>query len=77
MVSRETIPDTLQGRIPALVQSGELESKAGLTISKQQSHVMLCGNSGMIQDTITVLGERDMHKHTRKEPGNITMEKYH
>ncbi len=77
IVSREDHSDGLRGRIPDLIKSGELESKVGLTLSTAESHVMLCGNSGMIQDAIVTLGERDMVKHTRKEPGQISMEKYH
>lgn len=77
IVSREQNPACLQGRIPALITSGEMEAKAGLSLSAEDSHVMLCGNSGMIQNTMAVLGERGMRKHMRKQPGHITMEKYH
>jgi len=77
IVSREQHATALKGRIPDLVKSGELEEKVGIKLSKEDSHVMLCGNSGMIQDTMKVLGERGMVKHTRKEPGHISMEKYH
>lgn len=77
VVSRESRKNTLKGRIPDLIKSGELEAKAGVKLSAEESHVMLCGNSGMIQDTMALLNERGMCKHTRKEPGHLTMEKYH
>lgn len=77
ILSREEKQSMLPGRIPALIDTGKLEAQAGLEIDAQNSHVMLCGNSGMIADTITVLGKRGMQKHKRREPGHIAMEKYH
>lgn len=44
VVSRETAAGSLTGRLPALIESGELESAVGLPMNKETSHVMLCGN---------------------------------
>ncbi|MCD1126427.1 ferredoxin--NADP(+) reductase [Jinshanibacter sp. LJY008] len=77
VVSREKSGDSLFGRIPALIESGELESAVGLAISAEQSHVMLCGNPEMTKDTQQLLKQqRNMVKHLRRKPGHITSEQY-
>lgn len=77
VVSRESDPNSLLGRIPNLIESGELESSVGLPLNAETSHVMLCGNPKMIQDTReTLLRTRGMTKHLRSKPGHITSEQY-
>ncbi|MBW7984277.1 ferredoxin--NADP(+) reductase [Enterobacillus tribolii] len=77
VVSREDAAGSLTGRIPALIEQGELEAAVGLTISAEHSHVMLCGNPEMVRDTQQVLKEtRQMRKHLRRKPGHITSEHY-
>lgn len=76
LVTREEIPLTLHSRIPAAIDNGQLEQRAGLTLDAEHSHVMLCGNSGMIDSTIAVLGKRGMRRHRRREPGHISSEQY-
>ena len=77
IISRENAQNALTGRITHLIESGELESKAGVQISAEESHVMLCGNINMIRDVIALLEPRSMKKHKRFDPGHIMMEKYH
>ncbi|PLR45267.1 ferredoxin--NADP(+) reductase [Chimaeribacter arupi] len=77
VVSRETVPGSLTGRVPALIESGELEAAVGLPMEAETSHVMLCGNPQMVRDTQQVLKEsREMRKHLRRKPGHITSEHY-
>ena len=77
VVSRETAAGSLTGRIPALIESGELESAVGLPMNKETSHVMLCGNPQMVRDTQQLLKEtRQMTKHLRRRPGHMTAEHY-
>jgi ferredoxin--NADP+ reductase len=76
IVSREPHPDALPGRIPALINDGRLEARAGLALSAENSQVMLCGNPAMVEDVQTVLAARAMRRHRRKEPGHITVETY-
>ncbi|PHM25725.1 ferredoxin--NADP(+) reductase [Xenorhabdus ehlersii] len=77
IVSREKWPNSLMGRIPALIENGELESAVGLPIQAENSHVMLCGNPQMVRDTQQLLKEqRNMAKHLRRKPGHITSEQY-
>lgn len=76
VVSRETDAQSLTGRLPALIDSGELEAAAGL-IMDQTSHVMLCGNPQMVRDTQQLLQDsRQMKKHFRRMPGQVSAEQY-
>ncbi|CDH07124.1 ferredoxin-NADP reductase [Xenorhabdus bovienii str. oregonense] len=77
IVSREKCPDSLMGRIPALIENGELEAAVGLPMQAENSHIMLCGNPQMAKDTQQLLKEqRNMAKHLRRKPGHITSEQY-
>jgi len=77
VVSRETIAGTLTGRVPALIESGELEAAVGLPMDIETSHVMLCGNPQMVRDTQQLLKDtRQMSKHLRRRPGHMTAEHY-
>ena len=76
-ICRETAADSLTGRVPALIESGELEKAVGLPMDKETSHVMLCGNPQMVRDTQQLLKEtRQMTKHLRRRPGHMTAEHY-
>lgn len=75
-VSREQNPAGLQGRVSVSLENGNLEERTGLKISKESSHVMLCGNHHMIDDMKTLLAERGMKKNLRNKPGHITTEQY-
>lgn len=76
IVSRESHPGALRGRIPALISDGQLEKAAGLDIDPDNTHIMLCGNQNMIADARQVLDERGLKKHLRRKPGHITTEQY-
>ena len=77
VVSREESPGSLTGRVPALIESGQLEAATGLTLDAETSHVMLCGNPQMVRDTQLVLKEtRGMRKHLKRKPGHMTSEHY-
>ena len=77
IVSREDHEGALKGRIPALIESGELEAKARLEINTDNSHVMLCGNSGMLKDSKAVLKERGMDRHLNHKAGHVSSEQYY
>jgi len=76
VVSRETHKGALKGRIPALIEDGSLEKQAGLKMRKEDSHVMLCGNSGMLKDSKAILKERGMDRHLNHKPGHVSAEQY-
>ncbi|MCU7807404.1 MAG: ferredoxin--NADP reductase [Candidatus Thiodiazotropha sp. (ex Semelilucina semeliformis)] len=77
ITSREESDGTLHGRILATLEDGRLERQAGLKLTADNSHVMLCGNMGMIREVSEALESRGMRKHRKKEPGHFTTEKYH
>jgi ferredoxin--NADP+ reductase len=77
LVTREQVEGAINKRVTDAILSGELEQHAGISMSPEDSHVMMCGNSAMIADVVELLQLRDMRKHLRREPGHITVEKYH
>lgn len=77
VVSREEATGSLTGRVPALIENGELEAAVGLPMTAGESHIMLCGNPQMVRDTQLLLREtRGMRKHLKRKPGHMTSEHY-
>lgn len=76
LVTRERAPGCLHGRITTLLSSGELERAAGLTLSPEHSRLMLCGNPQMIDDTRTLLKQRDLQLSLTRRPGQVAVENY-
>lgn len=77
VVSREDHPVAMRGRITDMIESGALESRVGAAIAHDTSHVMLCGNSSMINDAKVILEGRSLVRHRRNAPGQYTTEQYH
>ena len=75
-VSREDTDYAIRGRIPVAIEDGQLEQRAGLEITPENSQVMICGNPSMVRDTQDILEGRGMKKNRRREPGHITTEQY-
>lgn len=65
----------LHNRLPVLIENGELEKVAGIELSPATSHVMLCGNPVMVDDTKEALKRRGLTMNRRGE-GNIAVENY-
>jgi len=76
-ITREAMQGAFATRITGAIADGSLEARAGIELTPASSHVMLCGNSGMISDVRECLESRGLRKHLRREPGHITLEKYH
>jgi ferredoxin--NADP+ reductase len=77
MVSREQCDFALSGRIPQAIEDGKLSHWTGLDITPEDSQIMLCGNPAMIQETMDLLIDNyGLTKHSRREPGHISIEKY-
>ena len=66
---------TLHDRLPILIANGELEKTIGLSLNPDSSHVMLCGNPQMVEDTKEALKQRGLAMNRRGE-GNIAVENY-
>jgi ferredoxin--NADP+ reductase len=76
VVSREDHSSALRGRIPALIDNGRLEARAGVPIGPESAQAMLCGNPQMVDDTQETLKRRGMRRHRRREPGHVHVEAY-
>lgn len=74
IVTREVVEGCLQARIPTLIERGELEQAAGLAFDAD-SHVMLCGNPQMVDDTKEALKAKGLTMN-RRGVGNIAVENY-
>lgn len=65
----------LNQRLPKLIVSGELEQVANLKFDVDRSHVMLCGNPQMVEDTMDALKSIGLVMN-RRGVGNIAVENY-
>ncbi len=75
-VTREEIPGTFHGRIPAAIIDGSLELIVDTKLSPEASQIMLCGNPDMVKDCVELLKTRGFNKNRRRTPGQITVENY-
>lgn len=71
-VSRDEGP--LRGRLPALIESGDLEASAGSTITADASRVLLCGNPDFIRDTRALFKARGIVSPRFGKPGQLLVE---
>lgn len=76
IVSREENPSSLVGRIPNLLDSGELFNFCGMIPTVDTSQFMICGNPQMVKDTTVTLNKMGYEKNRRRSPGHITVEQY-
>jgi len=77
IITREQDKHAQHERIPQSITNGNLETRANRPISKDDSHVMICGSTELITEVSSILDSRNMRKHRRREPGHYTSEKYH
>ena len=75
IVTRETMKGALSERLPQLLIEGKLQAKAGLALDVESTHVMLCGNPEMVEDTKETLKSLGLIMNRRGE-GNIAVENY-
>lgn len=75
--SREHKQGMLHGRLTRLLSNGVIENMADRTIDIDDSHVMLCGSDMMINDMRRLLEARGLQRHTSRQQGHYTTEKYH
>jgi ferredoxin--NADP+ reductase len=73
---QDLAPNQLRGRLTTLLDNGELEKQAGLTMQAATSRVMMCGNPAMIEDMRRILHKRDMRPCRRALPGQFVTENY-
>jgi ferredoxin--NADP+ reductase len=66
----------LHARIPTLIDSGELERAAGVSLDPAQARALLCGNPEMVTMVRRQLSERGFVPPRRGQPGTLTVENY-
>lgn len=64
------------GRLPAWLDAPALEAACGFPLRPDSTHVLLCGNPGMIEDSRTRLATRGFDPGTNQAPGSLHVEKY-
>lgn len=64
------------GRVQKWLEDYGFQARFGFRLAPEDCHVYLCGNPEMIEDTTAHLAERGFVESTRKEPGNLHVEKY-
>ena len=75
-LTRDTLHGARHGRIPTLLESGELESAAGVPLDAGRSRFMLCGNPEMVESMRALLKARGFRMNRKLEPGHIIVENY-
>ena len=75
VVTREPIEGALTERLPKLLLDGTLQERAGIALDVDSTHVMLCGNPDMVEDTKETLKRLGLVMNRRGE-GNIAVENY-
>ena len=75
IVTREEVEGALTKRLPELLLSGELENFAGQKLATEHTHIMLCGNPEMVEDTKETLKDMGLIMN-RRGVGNIAVENY-
>lgn len=75
IITRQKVEGCLNARIPTLIDTGELEKFVGFPLNPASSHVMLCGNPDMVEDTKNSLKNKGLTMN-RRGVGNIAVENY-
>ena len=75
IVTREAVEGALTERLPKLLLDGTLQERAGIALDVDSTHVMLCGNPDMVEDTKETLKRLGLVMNRRGE-GNIAVENY-
>ena len=64
------------GYVQDVWKRGIVSESWGRELSPENTHIFLCGNPGMVNDTLEVLAADGYSEHTRKEPGQVHLERY-
>ena len=75
IVTRESVEGALNERLPKLLLEGTLQRHVGLELDPESTHIMLCGNPDMVEDTKEALKSLGLTMNRRGE-GNIAVENY-
>lgn len=76
VISRESVSGALSGRIPQLLENGELFDAAASQPKHATPFFYLCGNPSMVRDSSETLKKLGFKKHLRRDPGQFSSENY-
>jgi ferredoxin--NADP+ reductase len=64
------------GYVQNLWKGGGIAEAWGVEPTPEHTHVFLCGSPAMIDDMVALLSDEGYREHTRKEPGQVHVERY-
>jgi ferredoxin--NADP+ reductase len=64
------------GYVQDLWRDGVIDRAWGFCPAPENTHVFLCGSPSMIDESVAMLGQAGFREHTKKEPGQIHVERY-
>jgi len=65
-----------RGRVPMLLEPTKFKELTGRDLDPEKVQLFLCGNPAMIEDLVIQLHERGFKEHSRKDPGNVHVERF-
>lgn len=65
-----------EGHVQDLWESRNLEQAWGLRPTPENTHVFVCGNPSMIEDMVQRLEAEGYREHSRRDPGQIHVERF-
>ncbi|MEH6650112.1 MAG: ferredoxin--NADP reductase [Motiliproteus sp.] len=75
-----SLPDSaarlIYGRMTTALEDGQLEQQLGVQLAVDISQVLLCGNPAMVKEMLLILKRRGLTKNLRRNPGQVTVERY-
>jgi ferredoxin--NADP+ reductase len=74
-VTRDSDYQGITQRIPEALKAGIIEAELSWDL-QDNTHVLLCGNPGLVHEGTQVLQEMGLSKHRRQQPGQISVGKY-
>ena len=64
------------GWVQGVWHSGAIGRAWGIEPSPDNTHVFLCGNPAMVEEMVLLLANQGYKEHSRKEPGQVHVERY-
>jgi ferredoxin--NADP+ reductase len=64
------------GYVQSLWKQGALAKIWGFQPTPEDTHLFLCGSPGMIDETVMLLADDGFCEHTKKQPGQVHVERY-
>jgi len=64
------------GHVQDLWSGGAIEEAWGVRPAPDNTHVLLCGNPGMIEQMVGTLASEGFREHTKDAPGEVHLERY-